>query len=243
MNLSKVSSKLNIEEQDLQSVLTYIDKYWRKLIRYNPEDTGTLIGLPYAYVVPAGSEFFQEMYYWDSYPVILALLDHPKHKDLAIGMVKNLLHLVERFGIIPNASRFYFLSRSQPPLLSHAVWHVYEKTGDKKWLKKAIDTVEDEYKNVWTNSREIGYRLVYEGLSRYSDVNVLHDLAEAESGWDMTSRFRRNCLDYLPVDLNCLLYVYEKDNGVCFLFLISYSSSAGKSGGLLSPSLHQPNSI
>jgi len=29
-------------------------------------------------------------------------------------------------------------------------------------------------------------RLVYEGLSRYYDINYLHDLAEAESGWDHT---------------------------------------------------------
>ena len=36
-------------------------------------------------------------------------------------------------------------------------------------------------------------------------------LAEAESGWDMTSRFNRKCLEYLPVDLNALLYKYEAD--------------------------------
>jgi alpha,alpha-trehalase len=52
---------------------------------------------------------------------------------------------------------------------------------------------------------------VYDGLSRYYDINHLHDLAEAESGWDMTPRFKRQCLDYLPIDLNCLLYKYETD--------------------------------
>ena len=36
-------------------------------------------------------------------------------------------------------------------------------------------------------------------------------MAEAESGWDMTTRFERKCLDYLPVDLNSLLYKYEID--------------------------------
>jgi alpha,alpha-trehalase len=39
----------------------------------------------------------------------------------------------------------------------------------------------------------------------------LHDIAEAESGWDMTPRFGRKALHYLPVDLNALLYKYEMD--------------------------------
>src|SRR3978361_140930 len=52
---------------------------------------------------------------------------------------------------------------------------------------------------------------VYKGLSRYYDINYLHDLAEAESGWDMTPRFDRRALNYLPVDLNALLYKYETD--------------------------------
>jgi alpha,alpha-trehalase len=54
-------------------------------------------------------------------------------------------------------------------------------------------------------------RLVYQGLSRYYDINYLHDLAEAESGWDMTPRFGRRALNFTPVDLNALLYKYETD--------------------------------
>ena len=49
------------------------------------------------------------------------------------------------------------------------------------------------------------------GLSRYYDINLINDLAEAESGWDMTPRFGRRALNYLPVDLNALLYKYEMD--------------------------------
>ena len=211
MNLARVAATIKVSEQDLREVLEYIEKFWPKLIRNNPEDAGTLIGLPNPYVVPAGSEFFQEMYYWDSYPVILALLNHKKYSKLAIGMVENLLYLIDRFGIIPNATRFYFLARSQPPLLSHSIWHVYEKTGDRMWLEEAVSKVEYEYKNVWYNNVHPNYRRVYKDLSRYYDINVLDDLAEAESGWDMTSRYSGKCLDYLPVDLNCLLYVYEKD--------------------------------
>ena len=35
--------------------------------------------------------------------------------------------------------------------------------------------------------------------------------AESESGWDMTSRFNNECLNYIPIDLNALLYKYETD--------------------------------
>ena len=36
-----------------------------------------------------------------------------------------------------------------------------------------------------------------------------HLLAEAESGWDFTTRFNARCLFIAPLDLNCLLYLSE----------------------------------
>jgi alpha,alpha-trehalase len=68
-----------------------------------------------------------------------------------------------------------------------------------------------EYETVWMGVKKPNERQVYHGLSRYYDINYLHDLAEAESGWDMTPRFGRKALNYLPVDLNALLYKYETD--------------------------------
>jgi len=37
-----------------------------------------------------------------------------------------------------------------------------------------------------------------------------HLLAEAESGWDFTTRFNARCMSIAPLDLNCLLYLTEK---------------------------------
>lgn len=203
----KYLTKKNIDE-----VLAYIDKFWPKLVRSNTQDLRSLIGLPNPYVVPADTELFQEQYYWDSYPVVRALIDHPKYSDLAIGIVNNFLHLVERFGIIPNASRMYFLSRSQPPLLSSMVMLVFNKTKDLRWFKRAVELVETEYNDVWMGKIYLrNYRLTPTGLSRYYDINALDVLAEAESGWDMTMRFSGECMSYCPVDLNSLLYIYEKD--------------------------------
>ena len=69
----------------------------------------------------------------------------------------------------------------------------------------------DEYSTVWLGTAKPNWRAIYMGLSRYYDINMLNDLAEAESGWDMTPRFGRRALNYLPVDLNALLYKYESD--------------------------------
>ena len=201
-----------LDSEDIEEVSEYIESYWPKLIRKNKKDLRSLIGLPNPYIVPAPAEIFQEQYYWDSYPIVRALIDHPRYWQVAIGMVDNLLYLVERFSIVPNASRYYFLSRSQPPVLSSLVWLVYNKTKDLDWLIKAISLVELEYKNVWAGKVHLhNYRLIPIGLSRYYDRNALDVLAEAESGWDMTSRFSGKCLEYCPVDLNCLLYIYETD--------------------------------
>ncbi len=195
--------------------LDYINGYWQNLRRHHTEDVGTLVGLPHPYVVPASDPNapfnFEEQYYWDSYFVALGLTD-PSHQELVEGMLENLIYLFRRFGVIPNASRMYFTGRSQPPLLTSFIFHVYDTYGkDTDWLKERIAVALQEYEKVWMSSAHPQWHKVHQDLSRYYDVNVLHDLAEAESGWDMTPRFERKCLDFLPVDLNALLYKYEKD--------------------------------
>ncbi len=54
--------------------------------------------------------------------------------------------------------------------------------------------------------------LVSDQKSRDSQLNFTsHLLAEAESGWDFTSRFHGVCMDYLPVDLNAVLGSMERN--------------------------------
>lgn len=204
-----------INQEALKHALAYVDQYWETLKKTHKEDNSTLVGLPYPYIVPAAvssSGFqFEEQYYWDSYFTALGLHDK-KHQVLVEGMLENLLFMFRRFGLIPNASRMYFTGRSQPPVLTSFIFHVYD-TYDKndEWLSQKIAVAKEEYQNVWMSTKHPTWHTVYKGLSRYYDINVLHDLAEAESGWDMTPRFERKCLDFLPVDLNALLYKYETD--------------------------------
>lgn len=201
---------------DVQAARQHIRGYWKTLERFHPKDDDTLMGLPNRYIVPSapmpGHEFdFDEMYYWDSYFIAQGLLDD-ENRELVEGMLENLYSMFKRFKVIPNASRVYFAGRSQPPLLTSFIFDVYERYNkDKKWLKRHIDVAKDEYKTVWMGEKKPNFRLVYEGLSRYYDFNYLDDIAETESGWDMTPRFHRKALRYLPVDLNALLYKYETD--------------------------------
>lgn len=201
---------------DVQAARDYIQAYWHKLERYHPKDDESLLGLPNRYLVPAfeqGHDFdFNEMYYWDTYYMVQGMYKDPAQKELVIGMLENLLYMFERFRVIPNASRTYLTGRSQPPILSTFIWEVYQAYDlPEAWLKKVMKIAEDEYETVWMGVSKPNARQVYKGLSRYYDINMLNDLAEAESGWDMTPRFGRRCLDYLPVDLNTLLYKYEMD--------------------------------
>jgi len=193
----------------------HIAAYWPKLTRFHPEDDDSLLGLPNPYLVPAyekGHEFdYNELYYWDSYFIVQGMLD-VDHKELVLGVLDDLFSLFERFQIIPNASRTYLTGRSQPPLLTSFIMDVYRAyKPSEAWLKRAMAIAQTEYQTVWMGTFKPNARMVYEHLSRYYDVNYLHDLAETESGWDLTPRFNRHCMNYLPVDLNSLLYKYETD--------------------------------
>lgn len=204
-----------LTKEDVKAARQYIKDFWLKLERSHVKDDESLIGLPNKYLVPAFEEHhsfdFNEMYYWDSYFMAQGLLDQ-EHKDLVLGMLDNLIAMFERFKVIPNASRTYLMGRSQPPFLTSFIRDCYETYNlDLDWLTPRMAVAEREYFTVWKGTKKPHERLVYAGLSRYYDINYLHDLAEAESGWDMTPRFSRKALNYLPVDLNALLYKYETD--------------------------------
>lgn len=174
-----------------------------------------MIGLPKPYLVPSyevGTEFdYNEMYYWDSYFMVQGIMDED-HKELVVGILENLLFMFKRYKIIPNASRTFLMGRSQPPLLTTFIWEVYDTYRmSAKWLYESMAVAEQEYQVVWMGTTKPNARQAYKGLSRFYDINYQHNLAEAESGWDMTPRFNHKCLDYMPVDLNAMLFKYETD--------------------------------
>ena len=101
-----------------------------------------LLYLPHPYVVPGGR--FNEMYGWDSYFIILGLLQD-REIDLAKNMVDQFAYEIEHYGMILNANRTYFLTRSQPPIYTPAILKVYESTQDRQWLQSMLPTIETYY--------------------------------------------------------------------------------------------------
>ncbi|MDL2341867.1 MAG: trehalase family glycosidase [Patescibacteria group bacterium] len=201
--------------EDVKVARQYIVDFWPHVQRYHPKDDESLLGLPKPYLVPSFTEKtgfdYNELYYWDSYFMVQGMLD-ADHKELVMGILENLQALFLRFKVIPNASRTYLMGRSQPPFLTSFIldiYHAYDPGLD--WLRANMEVAKQEYATVWLGMKKPNERQVHKGLSRYYDINYLHDLAEAESGWDMTPRFGRRALNYLPVDLNALLYKYETD--------------------------------
>ncbi len=93
----------------------YIRHAWSYLERNDPspETYSTRISIPHPYIVPGGR--FRELFYWDSFFTALGLI---KHNDfyMFMDMIKNYSYLIDTYGFIPNGTRKYFLTRSQPPV-------------------------------------------------------------------------------------------------------------------------------
>lgn len=104
--------------QDAQvSLRQHIASLWPVLTRppLDPPKWSSALPLPAPYVVPGGR--FREIYYWDSYFTMLGLrADH--RNDLVDSMLTGFKSLIERYGHIPNGTRSYYLSRSQPPFFA-----------------------------------------------------------------------------------------------------------------------------
>jgi len=91
----------------------HIAALWPILTRSTPAVPAysSALPLPQPYVVPGGR--FTEIYYWDSYFTMLGL--GPREATLRNGMVDDFAYMIRTYGHIPNGSRTYYLSRSQPP--------------------------------------------------------------------------------------------------------------------------------
>lgn len=199
-----------IKHEDYADCLDYIEKYWKKITFYHPEDKFIHLGLPNKFVSPNDGIYKYDQFYWDSYFIILGLVCCGR-TELAKGMIDNFLFMQKRFNIIPMRNRYYNLGSSQIPFLTSMAKEVFHHTQDVAWMKTVMKAAEKEMNDYWMNKSLTEIHIVYRGLSRYCDHYITHLAAEHESGWDMTSRFHSHCLDYLPIDLNSALYKYELD--------------------------------
>ena len=211
----------------------YIKINLPKTLRECREDSYPFFALPKPYNVPCATGIFQEMYYWDSYFTNKGLI-LDGNVDQAKNNVDNLKAMAERFGFVLNGNRVEFLNNSQPPFMSQAVREVYEATGDKEWLKSSLSPIEKEYTFYTTRrnspiglshydaemplsdeQRKRGAELLVERLGYTPDLSET-DLARGlfsvgESGWDINPRMTYRAYDYVPAELNSLIYSLENN--------------------------------
>ncbi|NCP66424.1 MAG: alpha,alpha-trehalase TreF [Paraglaciecola sp.] len=106
----------------------------------------SLLPLPHPYLVPGGR--FREIYYWDSYFTALGLVKSNR-ADLVHSMLQNFIALQSQVGTIPNGNRSYYISRSQPPILSLMVELLYEHADliarKNEFLMMAVAAMQTEH--------------------------------------------------------------------------------------------------
>jgi len=116
----------------------HLDTLWTVLQR-RPDTVAragsSLLPLPYPYIVPGGR--FREVYYWDSYFTMLGLAES-KHTPIIRSMVDNFAYLLDRYGFIPNGTRTYYLTRSQPPFFAMMVTLLAQQEGGLKTLPRYL---------------------------------------------------------------------------------------------------------
>jgi alpha,alpha-trehalase len=127
----------------------HLSGLWDLLKRTPDQQGGTLISLPYQYIVPGGR--FREVYYWDSYFTMLGL-QVSKKVDIIQNMVDNFAYLIDQVGFIPNGNRTYYLGRSQPPFFALMLTVLMEEKGDSI-LVKYQPQLEKEYQ-FWMDGAE-----------------------------------------------------------------------------------------
>jgi len=90
--------------------------------------------------------------------------------SMAKGMVDHFIFEIKHYGKILNGSRSYYLCRTQPPFLTDMALQIYnqldrsDETGNRTWLKRAIQAAIKEYHTVWAAEPRIDPKT---GLSRY----------------------------------------------------------------------------
>ncbi|MDQ3015988.1 MAG: hypothetical protein M3R25_04600, partial [Bacteroidota bacterium] len=116
------------------TIIDHLEALWDHLLRL-PDPVyqySSLIPLPHSYVVPGGR--FREIYYWDSYFTMLGLRVSDRG-EVIFDMVNNFAWMLGQTGQIPNGSRTYFLSRSQPPFFGLMIELLAEIEGEEIYIQ------------------------------------------------------------------------------------------------------------
>ena len=150
----------------------HIDALWSELTR--PADAlqrwSSRLPLPQPYVVPGGR--FREVYYWDSYFTMLGLAASGRTETIR-GMLEDFAHLVRTYGHIPNGTRSYYLSRSQPPYFA-AMIGLYARATDTAQALVFLPELETEHAFWMAGERDVAPGAAVRRVVRLTDGAILN---------------------------------------------------------------------
>ena len=175
-----------------------------------PADNRTLLYLPFPFS-PAGGNpgAYPEMFGWDTFFINLGMLAHGRH-DLVRGQILNHLFMILRYGMVLNANRTYFTTRSQPPLHAESVWRYYQATQDRELLFLAYGLLTREYRTYWNAE----HHSTPTGLATNRDLGdpyLRPELASiAEAGLDFSPCFGPDIRQCVPISTNSQLVRYAR---------------------------------
>jgi alpha,alpha-trehalase len=112
----------------------HIDTLWQVLYRKHNviPQYSSLLPLPNDFIIPGGR--FRETYYWDTYFTMLGLQESHK-TELIQNMIDNFAFMIDKYGFIPNGTRTYYLTRSQPPFFSMMIDLLAKDKGENVLVK------------------------------------------------------------------------------------------------------------
>ena len=155
-----------------EEIRAHIDRLWGVLTREPRDSPGadSQLRLTTRYVVPGGR--FREMYYWDSYFTMVGL-QSSGHDDLVADMVENFAGLIDRYGHIPNGTRSYYLSRSQPPFFA-AMVELQATHDGVAALVRRLPQLEREYDFWMEGANKLAPGKAHRRVVRLADGSVLN---------------------------------------------------------------------
>jgi len=162
----------NYTQDSAEDIVTHIKKMWTVLKR-NPDKEvqgSSLLPLPYTYIVQAAGS--REIYYWDSYFIMLGLNENGDIKTIR-DMLGNFAYLIETYGHIPNGNRSYYLGRSQPPFFSCMVELLAGIQGDSIY-QRFLPAMEMEYAYFMEGADKLKAGDAYRRIVRLKNGDLLN---------------------------------------------------------------------
>ena len=172
-------------------------------IRADPK--GTLLFLPHPYISGGGSESaFPEIYGWDTQFTNLALIDH-KRLDIVEWHIQDQLSQIDRFGMVLNGNRSYYISRGQPPLLAWSVENYLKAKKNDALAIRAYPSLEHAYNDYWNGPSHRTPTGLSTCRDSGSDTLSAALASECEAGLDFTPIFDGDVRRCVPIHVNVAL--------------------------------------